>query len=382
MKPMKKSVLGAALMGGTVLAHAASAADLDDRWYLSGTVGANVQDGNRGTDNAPSLGMGLGKAISPHWSMDLDLNYQNPHFKRDRDVKWQQAGASLDLRRHFMADERTVNPYLLIGAGVQRIKEGDLTSPGTTRSARTTSAKVGIGLQTDINNRQAGVRTEVAYRRDFDEKHAGRTQDSFDDVLASVSLILPLGRAETIPPPRPMPAPQINSSASVSNSPPPIAPRTPNCADLDDDGDGINNCNDSCPNTPAGQPVGADGCPIQITVDLNGVNFDFNQSVLRADAVAVLDEAIAILKRYPDLQVEVAGHTDAVGGNAVNQRLSEQRARAVYTYLVNHGITASRLIGPRGYGKTRPIAPNTTPAGRAQNRRTELNIQELNAGRN
>ena len=71
----------------------------------------------------------------------------------------------------------------------------------------------------------------------------------------------------------------------------------------------------------------------------------------------------------------------AIGTDAYNQGLSERRARAVYDYLTGNGIDASRLVGPNGYGESRPIAPNTNPdgsdnpEGRAQNRRTELNVQ-------
>jgi OOP family OmpA-OmpF porin len=81
------------------------------------------------------------------------------------------------------------------------------------------------------------------------------------------------------------------------------------------------------------------------------------------------------------MRVEVAGHTDAIGTAEYNQGLSERRARAVYDYLTSHGVDASRISGPNGYGETRPIAPNTNadgsdnPEGRARNRRTELNVQ-------
>ncbi len=118
-----------------------------------------------------------------------------------------------------------------------------------------------------------------------------------------------------------------------------------------------------------------------VSIDLKGVNFDFNKANLRPDAVAILGEATEILKRYPDLRVEVAGHTDSKGTEAYNQKLSERRARVVYDYLVKNGVDASRLVGPIGYGESRPIAPNTNPdgsdnpEGRAKNRRTELNVQ-------
>jgi len=105
------------------------------------------------------------------------------------------------------------------------------------------------------------------------------------------------------------------------------------------------------------------------------VNFDFDKATLRPDAVAILSEAVQILQRYPDLKVEVAGHTDSVGTDAYNQKLSERRAKAVYDYLTSNGVDASRLLGPVGYGESRPIDTNETAEGRARNRRTELNVQ-------
>lgn len=147
---------------------------------------------------------------------------------------------------------------------------------------------------------------------------------------------------------------------------------------MDSDGDGVNDCNDKCPNSQAGQAIGPDGCPAPVTIDLRGVNFDFDKSTLRPDAVAILNEAVGILQRYPDLRVEVAGHTDLCGTDAYNQSLSERRARAVYDYLTSNGIDAGRLVGPTGYGESRPLeqTEQTLPGCKSEtNRRTELNIQ-------
>jgi OOP family OmpA-OmpF porin len=149
----------------------------------------------------------------------------------------------------------------------------------------------------------------------------------------------------------------------------------------DSDGDGVTNCNDRCPGSLAGQAIGPDGCPVPMTIDLNGVNFDFDKSTLRPDAVAILDQAVEILKNHPDMRVEVAGHTDSKGTEPYNQDLSDRRARAVYDYLSGHGIDSGRMTGPTGYGEMRPIAPNSNedgsdnPEGRARNRRTELNVR-------
>ena len=362
---MNKKILTAALLGGLAFAQAASAQEFDDRWYLTGAAGFNFQDSDRTTNDAPFVSLGLGKFISPNWSLDGELNYQNPNFDANQDLNWSQYGASLDLRRHFVQEGRGWNPYLLFGLGYQKSEE---ESPANSvngpieRKDGGFAAKLGAGLQTTFDKRVA-VRAEVAYRADFDDKSvAAPSEDWFGDVLASVGVVIPLGPA----PVAAVPAP---------------APVAPSCADLDDDGDGVNNCDDKCPDSQPGQTIGPDGCPVPVSIDLKGVNFDFDKANLRPDAVAILSEASQILTRYPDLKVEVAGHTDSKGSDEYNQKLSERRATAVYNYLTSNGVAASRLQGPVGYGESRPIAPNTNadgsdnPEGRAKNRRTELNVQ-------
>ncbi len=365
---MPKKMLTAALLGGLAFAQAASAQEFDDRWYLTGSAGFNFQDGDRGTNDAPFATLGLGKFISPNWSLDGELNYQNPSFNFNDDLNWSQYGISLDLRRHFIQEGRGWNPYIVTGLGMQRSEEeyviNSPDSPAQRRDNNLT-AKLGVGLQATFDKRVA-VRAEVAYRADFDDQsytaEGGIHQQEesyFGDVLASIGVVIPLGpKAEAAAPP-----------------PPPAAP---SCADLDDDGDGVNNCDDKCPGSQAGQTIGPDGCPVQVSIDLKGVNFDFDKSTLRPDAVAILSEAAEILKRYPDLRVEVAGHTDLCGADAYNQSLSQRRSQAVYDYLTSNGVDASRLVGPVGYGESRPLEPTaqTLPGCKSErNRRTELNVQ-------
>ncbi|WP_133000772.1 OmpA family protein [Luteimonas arsenica] len=361
---MKIRVLSTALLAGLAFSQVASAQEFDDRWYLTGSAGMNMQDGERDTRNAPFLGLGIGKFISPEWSADAELNYQNPQKDANRDLNWSQYGISLDFRRHFLNEGRSWNPYLLMGVGYQRSEEEYSAFPSPNSPAQREegnfAAKVGVGAQGDVG--RVKVRTELAYRADFDDGSvANSEEDWFGDVLASVGVVIPLGPEPTAP-----------------VAPAPVAP---SCADMDSDGDGVNDCDDKCPGSQAGQTIGPDGCPVPVSIDLKGVNFDFDKSTLRPDAVSILNEAIEILKRYPELRVEVAGHTDSKGTDAYNQALSERRASAVYDYLTGNGIDSSRLVGPNGYGESRPIAPNTNddgsdnPDGRARNRRTELNVQ-------
>ena len=104
---------------------------------------------------------------------------------------------------------------------------------------------------------------------------------------------------------------------------------------------------------------------------LRGVHFDFDRARIRPDAMPILDEAADILKQHPNVNIDVNGYCDAIGGVAYNLRLSQRRADAVVGYLESKGIAGGRLT-PHGYGKTDFIATNANAEGRAQNRRVEL----------
>ena len=376
---MNKKLLCAALLCGLAVAQTASAQDYDDRWYITTSGGMNFQDADRGTQSAPFLALGFGKYLSQNWSLDAQVNYQNPGFKNispnlrnpalrqfasgfSQDQQWSQYGISFDLRRHFNAEGRNWNPYVLMGLGLQRSEEeyDAYPNPNSTaqREDNNLAAKVGIGLEGELG--PVRTRAELAYRADFDDSSVASPDSSwFGDTLASVGFVIPLG---------------VREEAAT----PPPTPPAATCADKDGDGDGVNDCNDKCPASVAGQAIGADGCEAKIVIDLKGVNFDFDKATLRPDAVGILNEAVEILKRYPSLKVEVAGHTDLCGDADYNQKLSQRRAETVYKYLTDNGVDGGRLAGPNGYGESRPLVQTeqTSPACRNEtNRRTELNVQ-------
>lgn len=141
----------------------------------------------------------------------------------------------------------------------------------------------------------------------------------------------------------------------------------------DGDGDGVVDAKDRCPNTPIGTKVDLQGCTLTDVVELKGVNFEYNSYSLRPDSFTILDDAVAMLKRYPGMKVEVAGHTDYNNTDAFNMRLSNRRANAVMEYLLSKGVAQAQLTA-RGYGESRPIADNTTEEGQARNRRVELRV--------
>lgn len=133
--------------------------------------------------------------------------------------------------------------------------------------------------------------------------------------------------------------------------------------DGDDDGDGVLNSKDKCPNTPKGAIVDKDGCWA-----FHGVLFDFDKATIKAGNERLFENAIKVLKLNPTLTVEIQGHTDIIGPAEYNQKLSERRAASVKQYLVNHGIDGNRLT-TIGFGESQPVASNDTDAGRAHNRR-------------
>lgn len=106
-------------------------------------------------------------------------------------------------------------------------------------------------------------------------------------------------------------------------------------------------------------------------ITLYGVNFDLDADTLRADSHPALDDVAKAAKAHPDWKLTIEGHTDSSGGDAHNQDLSQRRAASVRQYLIDAGIPGDRLSA-QGFGASRPVAPNTTPAGRAQNRRVEV----------
>ncbi|KGO97525.1 outer membrane beta-barrel protein, partial [Novilysobacter defluvii] len=214
---MKTRLLGMALLAGLAAMATADAQEFDDRWYVTGSAGMNIQDGDRGTRDTPFGTLGMGKFISPEWSLDGELNYQNANLDENRDLNWSQYGISLDLRRHFINEGRGWNPYLLVGLGYQRSEEEydafpSPDSPGE-REDGNLAAKVGVGALADAG--RVKIRTELAYRADFDDQsvHASG-EDWFGDVLASVGVVVPLG-PEPVAPVAPAPAPAAPSCADL-----------------------------------------------------------------------------------------------------------------------------------------------------------------------
>ncbi len=172
----------------------------------------------------------------------------------------------------------------------------------------------------------------------------------------------------------------------------------------DSDGDGVADSKDKCPNTPAGTRVDADGCPVKVDSDGDGipdaedkcpnqagpasnngcpekatyenqtVHFAFASAQVSGKAISTLNDIAAKMNANSTITANIDGHTDNVGNDAGNQRLSERRAEAVKRYLVSKGVDANRIT-TRGFGESNPVSSNSTATGRADNRRAEVTIK-------
>lgn len=185
------------------------------------------------------------------------------------------------------------------------------------------------------------------------------------------------------PPPPPVEAP-----------PPPPPEVVVATVPADADGDGVTDDLDQCPGTTPGVKVNAVGCPVPLckspepgevvtlegcatgdVIVLRGVNFEFDKSRLTANAQQILDGVGDALMRSPSLKIELGGHTDSLGSDGYNLKLSEKRAVSVQKYLVGKGVEPGRMTA-RGYGETNPVADNGMDDGRELNRRVELKVTE------
>lgn len=146
----------------------------------------------------------------------------------------------------------------------------------------------------------------------------------------------------------------------------------------DSDGDGIGDAEDKCP-TLAGTAAN-EGCPAIAVEDqkvlddaMRNVRFETGSAKLVGESKAILDQIAEVVTRYPGYGLTISGYTDNVGNDFTNQQLSEKRAASCVTYLASKGV-ARNLMSSAGYGEARPIATNSTAAGRRLNRRVEFQL--------
>lgn len=148
--------------------------------------------------------------------------------------------------------------------------------------------------------------------------------------------------------------------------------------DKDNDGyaDDIDKCPDQYSKTNNGCPEIKQEVIALVEKAARSVYFETGKATLKKVSYRSLDQVVSILKQDPSLFIDISGHTDNVGNDDLNMRLSQERADACKNYLISRGISESRITA-KGYGETMPIADNKTATGRAQNRRTEFKLRNF-----
>ncbi len=375
MKLKSSIVLSALALTGMVAVHAE---DFDNRWYFTAGLAAVNNDDDRETDAGSLLGMiGIGRYINSRASIDVFVDRTTRQFEHELHGSGNFANTVLGLSaRWYFMEPDSWQPYITAGVGA------DYHDATAAESDFGAMFQAGIGLQEALTD-NVRFRTELVYRYDFDSDTYKSyspviNKDHFGDWILGVGLTVALGDSGSAP----------DSRKPDSKPTAPATPATPSdCHSKDTDHDGVNDCDDKCPNTSAGAIVGPDGCPQKVVIDLRGVNFKFDRPKTgeknigpalkepTSESLSILDQAVDTLKRYPNIHVEVDGHTDSVGSDEYNQKLSERRAKIVYEYLTAHGIASDRLDGPKGFGESKPIDTNSTKEGRQRNRRTELQVE-------
>lgn len=279
-------------------------------------------------------------------------------YDLDSDFKNQQSEAELTLHRlgfnYHLNNMAGWQPYLSLGFGDYEL-EPDGAFP--LREVDETSYDLGFGLKRDFGQ-------YFLVRGDVKMLHGRSTSDK--EYMFGLSVGLTFGGARqttAVPTPAPEPEPIVE------------APR-------DSDNDGVIDPNDRCPNTPTRLAVDENGCPILETSQLSQellVEFEFDQADIRPQFSSTIEEFAQFMRTYTNTEVTIEGHTDSTGPDAYNQGLSERRANAVRDALIAEGIDGSRITAV-GYGESRPVADNATPAGRERNRRivaeVEVEIEE------
>lgn len=333
MKKMPLTCLAAAgLMGLAPAVMAAQNDTQETRFYVAPMINYNMPDSYRlDPDDEVGGQLSIGKNFGDYFALELYGFFYNGMGLNPESGYGLNQNASADVygfgASALFFPARDILPvYALVGAGDGQY-HFDNTGVVNLDSQDSDYYEVGAGYLFPLNDYGIKLRAEYRYRStNVDNPVAGHT-DVRDNVV-SVGIQVPIGSPAKAPEPAPTPAPE----------PAPVQVEEP--------------------------------APIV----LRGVHFKFDSAQLTQPAQSRLNNVGAALHAAPDVTFSIAGHTDAIGSNAYNQRLSERRAQSVKTYLVGHGINDNRITAVTGYGETRPVATNATPEGRAQNRRVELDV--------
>jgi OOP family OmpA-OmpF porin len=327
--------------------------------YLGAEGGANFEKStagasfNTGWVGGLTGGYAFENGLRPELELDFRRNELDAASGGNGHVKAESAMANLwyDVKTNRGLFS-VVHPYIGAGLGYAR---PTVSSPAVNGHDSAFAYQAGAGFGYDLTRNLTASIDYRFLRTDHNYLAGGEARYQVQSVMAGLRYSFGAAPAAAVAVAAP--------AAAVA------AAREPRV--IDQDGDGVPDSLDKCPNTPHGFHVDASGCIVQQTVILRGVNFEFNSDSLTAPSRETLDEVAAALNGQPELNIEINGYTDSVGSAKYNQKLSKKRAEAVRSYLIGKGIKGDKLVA-RGFGKEHPVASNKTAEGRTENRRVEF----------
>lgn len=389
------------------LAAAAQAAEPDYRWYVSPSVGAIFS----GTGGGAQFNLAAGRDVLPNFGVELELaagSQSVDDLPSGNDYERKIFG--INALAYLTPQGERIRPYLLANGNFHAIDFLGESLSG---------AGLGFGGGAFISiTKSLDLRLDGRYNLDFVSASGPVAEKTFNVGTGTVGVRykfgadpddsdgdgVPNGKDKCPDTPRGVKVYSDGCPTDLDgdgvpdyldkcpDSPKDIPVGKDGCP-LDSDGDGIPDYLDECPNTPPGLKVLPNGCALKgdcrrprpgEAVDkkgcaldqrfiLRGVKFEFDSDRLTEPSKEILAEVAVTLLSYPDVKVDVEGHTDDVGTDAYNLGLSERRSNVVKKFLVDNGVNPANLK-PVGYGESVPIDTNLTETGRDNNRRVEFKV--------
>jgi OOP family OmpA-OmpF porin len=360
---------------------------------LSPMLGGIVMEGDQNVDDELAYSLGLGYNITKAFGLEAVLAgafMKEEGTDSDADLLTYR----LDALYHFMPD-RILVPYAALGVGGYDL-DGDSEF----------MANYGLGLLYFMAENVA-LRADVRHLAAFNESnlennllYTAGLKIQFAEPAKPTPVVAPAVVAPVPPAPKDSDGDGVTDDLDKCPGTPMGVKVDAKGCPLDSDGDGVPDYLDKCPDTPKGAPVDAKGCPVDSDgdgvfdyldkcpgtpkgriVDADGcelkltlhINFDFDKSDIKPEFKPDLEKAAEFIRQNSNVPyILLAGHTDNIGEDDYNQKLSERRAEAVRQALINdYGIDGAKLRA-KGYGEAEPVADNATEEGRYQNRRTEV----------
>lgn len=329
------------LLSTIACASLALAANSDYKYEITPLIGGVHTEGNLGLDrNYANAGLSLGFNQFDSFIDQVELGF----LRSIEDVGYTGTNNDTGVTRIFtnLIKEYPLTAdaslYTLVGAGVEVFDD------------EANGNEDGL-----FGNYGAGIKYKVAEELSlkFDVRHVIEADHGDNNLLYTLGFAVPFG--------------EVAKAAPVVEKPAPVETPAPVAAPKDTDGDGVIDNLDECPDTMKGAKVDTVGC--MTLINLN-INFDTDKSVIKDSYNSRIAEFAKMMKANPKLKASIEAHTDSVGSNAYNQKLSERRAASTVKALTDLGVDSTKIKAV-GFGETRPVASNETVEGRAENRRVE-----------